>query len=137
MLSDGKKEVDVFSPGVKIYSTLPTGNAYGNQQGTSMASPVTAGLAALLLSYYPELTAVQVKDIIQKSVTPANDLKVMKPSKEGEEELVSFSDLSKYAGIINAEAAIKLAETYKAGAPQPTPKKTALPKSSIKKTKKG
>jgi subtilisin family serine protease len=133
----GKKEVDVFSPGVKIYSTLPTGNAYGNQQGTSMASPVTAGLAALLLSYYPELTAVQVKDIIQKTVTPAKDLKVMKPSKEGEEDVVSFTELSRYGGIINAEAAIKLAETYKSGAPQPTPKKTALPKSSIKKTKKG
>ena len=71
----GKKEVDVFSPGVKIYTTLPGGNEYGNQQGTSMASPVTAGLAALILSYYPELTAPQVKDIILKSVTPVPGIK--------------------------------------------------------------
>ncbi len=133
----GKKEVDVFSPGVKIYSTLPGGNTYGNQQGTSMASPVTAGLAALILSYYPELTASQVKEIIMKSVTPAADLKVMKPSKEGEEDIVPFSDLSKSAGIINAEAALKLAETYKSGEPVVKPKKAPLPKSSVKKSKKG
>ncbi len=134
----GKKEVDVFSPGVKIYSTLPGGNSYGNQQGTSMASPVTAGLAALILSYYPELTAAEVKDIIQKSVTPAPQIKVMKPSKEGEEDLVSFSELSKTGGVINAAEALKLAETYKSSTvPVTTPKKAPLPKSSVKKTKKG
>jgi subtilisin family serine protease len=38
----GKNMVDVFAPGVKIYSTLPTGKEYGNQKGTSMASPVVA-----------------------------------------------------------------------------------------------
>ena len=135
----GKKGVDVFSPGVKIYSTLPGDNSYGNQQGTSMASPVTAGLAALILSYYPELTAMQVKDIIQKSVTPAPGIKVFKPSKEGDEDLVPFSDLSKTGGVINASDALKLAETYKSSpaAPQSAPKKAPLPKSSIKKTKKG
>lgn len=133
----GKKEVDVFSPGVKIYSTLP-GSSYGNQQGTSMASPVTAGLAALILSYYPELTAIQVKDIIQKSVTPVADLKVFKPSKEGEEELLSFSGLSRSGGIINAAEALKMAETYKTSStPQKAPKKAPLPKSSVKKSKKG
>ncbi len=134
----GKKDVDVFSPGVKIYSTLPGGNAYGNQQGTSMASPVTAGLAALILSYYPELTATQVKEIIQKSVTPAPEIKVFKPSKEGEEDLVPFSELSKTGGVINAAEALKLAETYKGSTvPKVAPKKAPLPKSTIKKTKKG
>ncbi len=44
----GKKEVDVFAPGVKIYSTIPGGNTYGDAQGTSMASPVVAGTAAFL-----------------------------------------------------------------------------------------
>lgn len=63
----GKKDVDVFSPGVNIYSTIPGGNTYGNASGTSMASPVTAGVAALLMSYYPNLTATQVKTIIEKA----------------------------------------------------------------------
>ncbi len=49
----GKNEVDVFAPGMKIYSTIPGGNTYGNAQGTSMASPVVAGIAALILEYYP------------------------------------------------------------------------------------
>ena len=57
----GKREVHVFAPGVKIYSTIPGGNTYGDKDGTSMASPVVAGLASLILPYFPELTAQQVK----------------------------------------------------------------------------
>ena len=49
---------------MKIYSTLPGGNAYGNEQGTSMATPVVVGVAAMILSYYPELSAKQVKMIL-------------------------------------------------------------------------
>src|SRR5258705_1744525 len=45
----GKTEVDVFGPGVKIYSSVPGGNTYQNLQGTSMASPVVAGLAAFIM----------------------------------------------------------------------------------------
>lgn len=63
----GKKSVDVFAPGVAIYSLAP-GNEYQDAQGTSMASPVTAGVAALLLSYFPDLEAEQIKDILMKSV---------------------------------------------------------------------
>ncbi len=48
----GKDQVDVFAPGVKIYSTIPGGNTYGNAQGTSMASPVVAGTAAFLMSLF-------------------------------------------------------------------------------------
>jgi cell wall-associated protease len=63
----GKDQVDVFAPGVKIYSTIPGGNTYGNAQGTSMASPVVAGTAAFLMSYFPSLTAQEIKFSIEKS----------------------------------------------------------------------
>jgi cell wall-associated protease len=111
------KDVDVFSPGVEIFSTLPGGDQYGNQQGTSMASPVTAGIAALILSHYPELSAVQVKDVIEKSVTKVN-AKVTKP---GTEDEVALSDISKTGGIVNAYEALRLAATVK-GERKPMPK---------------
>lgn len=105
----GKQEVDVFAPGVKIYATVPGGNTYQNLQGTSMASPVVAGLAALILQYYPALSPQQVKMVIEKSAQkPA--LKVKNP---GTGEEVDLSDLSRSGGVINAYEALKLASTLK------------------------
>ncbi|MCB0715296.1 MAG: S8 family peptidase [Chitinophagaceae bacterium] len=105
----GKKEVDIFSPGVKIYSTVPGGNKYQNLQGTSMASPVVAGLAALILEYFPDLSAEQVKEVIEKSsVNPEQ-----KVSTPGTGVMVDMSELSKYGGIINAYQAVKMASTMK------------------------
>jgi subtilisin family serine protease len=105
----GKKEVDVFAPGVKIYSTVPGGNTYQNLQGTSMASPVVAGLAAFLLEYYPALSPAQVKMVIEKSSQKPGD-KVRNPETG---DLVSLNDLSRSGGVINAYEAIKLASTIK------------------------
>ena len=105
----GKKEVDVFAPGVKIYSTVPGGNTYQNLQGTSMASPVVAGLAAFILEYYPALSPAQVKMVIEKSSQKPTD-KVRNPETG---DMVSLSDLSRSGGIINAYEAIKLAATIK------------------------
>jgi subtilisin family serine protease/Ca2+-binding RTX toxin-like protein len=65
----GATTVDLGAPGVTTYSTVP-GNAYGNKSGTSMASPHVAGVAALLRSQYPELTAAQVKDLLLATVDP-------------------------------------------------------------------
>ena len=62
----GKTTVDFFSPGVQVYSTTP-GNNYEYFNGTSMAAPATSGAAAILMSYYPELTAFQVKDLLISS----------------------------------------------------------------------
>ncbi|MBS1949197.1 MAG: S8 family peptidase [Bacteroidetes bacterium] len=102
----GKKEVDVFAPGTKIYSTLPGGNRYGNLQGTSMAAPVVTGIAALIMEYYPALTPQQVKYCIVKSaVAPPG--KVKKPGTD--DDLVNLSDISISGGIVNAYDAIKLA----------------------------
>ncbi|UII32931.1 S8 family peptidase [Fulvivirga ulvae] len=103
----GKETVDVFAPGVEIYSTTPNNN-YESFNGTSMAAPNTAGVAALLMSYYPELTAFQIKDIITKSSRKFEHLKVTRP---GKEDLVDFRDLSISGGLINAYEALKMAES--------------------------
>jgi subtilisin family serine protease len=101
----GKKEVDLFAPGVNIYSSIPGGNTYGNASGTSMASPVTAGVAAFLLEYYPTLTAQQLKTVLEKSaISPT-----IKATKPGTDEEVDFSELSKTGGLINAYEAAKMA----------------------------
>jgi subtilisin family serine protease len=103
----GKKEVDLFAPGYKIYSTLPD-DRFGFENGTSMASPVVAGVAALTLSYYPQLTAQELKNIILKAVEkPA--LKVTKP---GSSEKVNLSDISETGGLVNAYEAVKVADAY-------------------------
>lgn len=102
----GKNTVDVFAPGVEIYSTIP-GNEYKHQDGTSMASPATAGVAALIMSYYPDLTAVQVKEIIKESTKQFDGIKVIKP---GSNEFTELNKISRTGGLINAYEAVKLAE---------------------------
>jgi cell wall-associated protease len=111
----GKKMVDVFSPGMEIYSTTP-GNTYASFQGTSMASPATAGVAAILRSYYPELSATQIREIIRES-SVKSDLMVKLPSKglkKGEKApMVKFSDLSNTGGFSSSYEAAKLADITK------------------------
>lgn len=124
----GKKETDVFAPGVSIYSTIPGDTTYGNASGTSMACPVVAGIAALVLEHYPTLTPQQLKYVIEKSTVPPTE-KVNKP---GTDEKVELSEICKTGGIVNAYGAMKLAGTIK------TPKqKETLPKATIKKSKVG
>ena len=104
----GKSNVDIFAPGVAIYSTIPDDN-YRNAQGTSMAAPVVAGVAAVLRSYFPTLTAVQVKNIIMESSVKSSE-KVKLP---GSDELVPFSQLSVSGGVINVYKAAKKAKMIK------------------------
>ncbi|MCA8829134.1 S8 family peptidase [Hymenobacter pini] len=101
----GKTQVDVFAPGNQIYSTLP-GSKYGNLSGTSMASPVVTGIAATLKSYFPQLTAAQLKRIILESAQPIHT-KVRQP---GSSKLVDFADLSRTGGIVNLYRAVQLAQ---------------------------
>ncbi len=103
----GKNGVDIFAPGVDIYSTTPE-NEYKNANGTSMASPVVAGVAALVLSYYPELSAKQLKDILLKSAVSYKDVKVNIPGTKNDK--TEFKNICKTAGIVNAYNALKLAE---------------------------
>ncbi|WP_172916856.1 S8 family peptidase [Capnocytophaga canis] len=102
----GKRNVDVFAPGVKIYAPAPDNN-YKFLQGTSMASPEVAGIAALIRVYFPNLTAAQVKQVIMQSgVKPNLEVKVG----EGEnKKKVPFSELSTSGTIVNARNAIILA----------------------------
>ena len=100
--------MDVFAPGVDILSTLP-GNQFGRESGTSMAAPVVSGLAALLLAYFPELTAADLKRIILASATRYTDQMVVRPgSLKGEH--VPFGSLSVTGGIVNAYAALRMAQ---------------------------
>jgi len=106
----GKQNVDLFAPGVKIYSTLPGGNTYGNQDGTSMAAPIVTGVAALLRTYYPSLTAKQVKTILEKTVfTPAALAPCLQPGNSN--MATPFGTLSKTGGIVNAYNAVVLANS--------------------------
>jgi len=102
----GKVNVDIFAPGSEIYSTIPN-NKYKMMQGTSMASPMVAGVAAMIRSYYPELSASQVKHIIMNSGTKV-DFDVLLPGGEGKK--VPFSDLSVSGSVINAYNALLLAD---------------------------
>lgn len=107
----GKTTVDVFAPGVNINSTVPD-SKYEKFNGTSMAAPVVAGLAALIRSYYPKLKATEVKDIIMKSVVKVDQSVTIKDDAAGS-KTVLFSDLCVSGGIVNAYNALKLASEYK------------------------
>jgi subtilisin family serine protease len=102
----GKINVDVFAPGVKIYATTPK-NTYSFLQGTSMASPNVAGVAALIRSYYPKLSAKQVKHILMDSGV-ANESDVVVGGKPADTR--PFSALSKSGKIVNAYNALQMAE---------------------------
>lgn len=103
----GKTTVDVFAPGVDIYSTAPN-SKYKSLNGTSMASPVVSGIAALIRSYYPELSAVQVKQIIMDSSVKVNRAVIVNVANNLTE--INFSDLSISGGIANAYEALKMAD---------------------------
>jgi cell wall-associated protease len=106
----GKESVDLFAPGVDIYSTTP-GQKYENQSGTSMAAPVVTGVAALLMSYFPDLTVEQIKEVMINSTVKFTDSKVNKPAEGPQKgEMVEFSELSRTGGIINTYEAVKMAE---------------------------
>ncbi|MBF4464654.1 S8 family peptidase [Flavobacterium sp. LC2016-12] len=107
----GKINVDVFAPGEEIYATVPN-NKYKYLQGTSMASPNAAGVAALIRSYYPKLKANQVKQILMDSgvALPAKVVLGENPNPNEAPVAVSSVESSKTAKMVNAYNALLMAE---------------------------
>jgi subtilisin family serine protease len=89
----GKNTVDLAAPGSNIYSTI-VGNKYGMASGTSMASPNTTGVAAMVLGYHPELSAVELKNLLMKSST----------------KVAAFSDKTVSGGRVNLKTALSKAK---------------------------
>jgi len=98
----GKMNVDLFAPGSDVYSTVPN-NSYDFKSGSSMSAPIVSGVAALLLSYFPSLSAEQVKEILLMTVFKPNQM-VNKPKTKIP---VPFNSLSVSGGIVNAYNAVK------------------------------
>lgn len=105
----GKRSVDIFAPGVDLYSTVP-GGGYRPNSGTSMAAPVVSGVAAMLFSYFPELSAKDVKQIIVNSYVDYSKVKVAHP-RTGKS--VKFKKLCRTGGVVNAYNAVKMANSWK------------------------
>lgn len=103
----GRQRVHIFAPGHNIMAPTPN-NGCEPLSGTSMAAPVVSGVAALIMSYYPELGAADVRQIILETATPYRDQMVTRPGSQDEQ--VRFSDLSATGGVINAYQALRRAE---------------------------
>jgi subtilisin family serine protease len=100
----GKGRVDLFAPGVKVWSTMPD-QSFKALSGTSMAAPVVTGVAALLMEYFPQLSAREIRDIIVNS-TWDYDGDVYRP---GSKDKVKLNDLCSSGGVVNAYNAVKMA----------------------------
>lgn len=108
----GKESVDVFAPGKSIYSTVP-GDNYKKMSGTGMAAAVVSGVAAMIMTYYPELSAKQIREIILKSaVTRKGEIALLpqEPKLVQMRKELLFADLCVAGGIVNASEAMKLAD---------------------------
>ena len=101
----GQTRVDLFAPGARVTSLAPGGGVQ-TADGTSFASPVTAGVAALVMAYFPDLSAAQVRQILLDSATRYADDEVATP---GDELPARFGTFSVTGGVVNAAEAVRLA----------------------------
>ncbi|MGS0525794.1 S8 family peptidase [Zobellia nedashkovskayae] len=107
----GDVNVDVFAPGDEIYSSMP-GNEYEFQGGTSMASLAVAGVAALIRSYYPKLTASQVKHIIMESGLAPTTKVILSGDAS---KTATLDEVSTSGKIVNAYNALIMADNVSTG----------------------
>ena len=112
----GPQSVDVFAPGQDILSTV-SNSQYRLMSGTSMATPVVAGIAAVLKAYFPQLTPADLKRIIMASAVPCHT-QVLRP---GSKQLVDFATLSRAGGVVNLYEAVRLASAEPAATATKTP----------------
>ncbi len=112
----GVESVDLFAPGVDILSTIPQGNQYASFSGTSMATPVVTGVAALVWSQYPALTVQQLKDVLVGTLRTRTSLPVLLPGsiadENGQFTHVPFGSLSRGGGLVDAYEALKRAAPF-------------------------
>ncbi len=102
----GRANVDLFAPGEAI-DVLEPQNGTSRVDGTSVAAPVVSGVAALLLSYYPDLSPLEVRDILLASAVPYRGVQALRP---GTDEPVDFGTLSATGAVVNAARAVELAD---------------------------
>ncbi len=102
----GKSNVDAFAPGVKIYSTTPN-DTYEYLQGTSMAAPAVAGVAAMIRSYYPKLKASQVKQILMNSGLSSASPVILGGDDSNQDK---FNNISKSGKMVNMYNALIMAD---------------------------
>ena len=102
----GKTNVDLFAPGVKIWATTPM-NTYEFLQGTSMAAPAVAGVAAMIRSFYPKLSAKQVKQILMDSGLAINTQVIVGGEASNTD---SFANISKSGKMVNMYNALIMAD---------------------------
>jgi len=92
----GKKNVDVFAPGDAIWSSVPN-DRFDFFDGTSMAAPNVSGVAAVLRSYFPKISASEIKQILIKSGLPIY-YQILDPEKGG---LISPNKISRSGKMVN------------------------------------
>lgn len=100
----GQTKVDVFAPGFEIYNSVPQSD-YKKLQGTSMAAPMVAGVAAMLKSYFPSLTMLEIKEAILTSAKSYKGTQQILPGSE--DQKVDFGTLSVTGAVVDVAAAVK------------------------------
>lgn len=110
----GGKSVDLYAPGESILAGY-VGDSYQVGSGSILSMAVTAGVAALIKSYYPNLTGSQIRTLLNNNVTSREGVEVEKMvlKKQMVQDMYLFDELCLSKGIINAYNAVKAADKIK------------------------